>query len=95
MIAGVQTEKARLYRKIHDRKIARDVAIADLDLAVADRDKLWAHLAQVASGFSFAVSSAPASSDSKRNRRDSNRGLPSKRSRVSGDSSPLIPTRSR
>ena len=91
MIAGVHSEKARLQRKIHDREIAHDVAIADLDLAVADRDKVWDLLAQLASGFSFPVASAPASLDSKRNRRDSIRGLPSKRSWVSGDFSPLTP----
>ena len=93
VIAGVHSENARLQRKIQDRENSRDVAIADRDLAVADRDKLRAHLAQLASSFPFSVASAPASSDSKRNRSDSNSGLPSKRSRVSGDSSPLNPTR--
>ena len=92
VIAGVHSENARLQRKIQDRENACDVVIADRDLAVADRDKLWDHLAQLASGFSFAVASAPASSDSKRNRSDRNSGLSSKRSRVSGDSSHLTPT---
>ena len=93
VIAGVESKNARLQSKIQDREKARDVAIADRDLAVADRDTFRAHLAQLASGVLFAVASAPASSESKRNRRDGNSGLPSKRSRVSGDSSPLIPSR--
>ena len=69
-MAGFHSKNARLQRKIQDRENARDVAIADRDLTVADRDKLRAHLAQLASGFPFAVASAPASSDSKRNRSD-------------------------
>ena len=92
MAGFLHSENARLQRKIQDRENARNVAIADRELAVADRDTLWAHLALLKSGFPFAVASAPAFSDSKRNRSDSNSGLPSKRSRVSGDSSPLTPT---
>ena len=64
--------------------------MADNDLAVADCDKLRAHLDQLDTGVPFAAASPPVSLDSKRTRSDSSSGLLFKRSRDLEISSPLI-----
>ena len=67
-MAEFHSENVRLQRVAQDGENARDSAIADRDLAVADRDNFRAHLAQLASGVSFALASISASMYSKRSR---------------------------
>ena len=68
VMAEFHSENVRLQRVAQDGENARDSAIADRDLAVADRDNFRAHLAQLASGVSFALASISASMYSKRSR---------------------------
>ena len=89
VMANHHSKNARLRRLAQDLDHACDVAITDRDLSVAVRDKLLAHLTQLASSVSFTVASTPFSSDNKRRRSDISSGIPSKRSRASGASSPM------
>ena len=65
MMADYHSENARRRRLAQDRERARNVAIADRDLAVAYREEIRANLAQLASGVPFDVVSAPVFTDNK------------------------------
>ena len=93
MAGFLHSENARLQSLAQDWEHARDSAIADSGLAIADRDNLRSHLAQLASGALCAVASPLVSSNSKRLRSDSNSGRSSNRYRASGNFSPLTQTK--